>query len=165
MASACLPSLFQAAQINGEYYWDGGFMGNPPIFPVIYNTQCPDVLIVQIMPTNIPEVPQTAHAILDRINTLSFNSSLMREMRAIHFVTSLIECGALDSKKYKHTYIHTIEAGEEMSRLASSSKMNLDMDFLQYLFDLGKGKATDFLNDHYDKIGKKSSTDIAAKFL
>ena len=165
LASACLPSLYQAAEINGEYYWDGGYMGNPPIFPVIYNTDCQDVLIVQIMPINIREIPQSANAIFDRINTLSFNSSLMREMRAIHFVTSLIEKGELDSTKYKHTHIHTIDAEEEMSQLAPSSKMNMDMEFLKYLFDTGKEKAEEFLKNHYDAIGKKSSTDIAAKFL
>ena len=165
LASACLPYLYQAPEINGEYYWDGGYMGNPPIFPVIYNTDCQDVLIVQINPINIPEVPQSANAIFDRINALSFNSSLMREMRAIHFVTSLIEKGELDSAKYKLTYIHTIDAEEEMSRLSASSKMNLDMEFLQYLFDTGKEKADEFLKNHYDKIGKKSSTDVAAKFF
>jgi NTE family protein len=165
LASACLPLLYQAAEINGEYFWDGGYMGNPPVFPVIYNTDCTDVLVVQIMPINIPEVPKGAHDILDRINTLSFNSSLMREMRAIHFVTSLIEEGELDPGKYKHTHIHTIDAEEEMSKLAPSSKMNLNMEFLQYLFDLGREKTSEFLNDHYEKIGLKSSTDIAAKFL
>ncbi|MGV8056977.1 MAG: patatin-like phospholipase family protein [Smithellaceae bacterium] len=165
LASACLPYLYQAPEINGEYYWDGGYMGNPPIFPVIYNTDCQDVLIVQINPINIPEVPQSANAIFDRINTLSFNSSLMREMRAIHFVTSLIEKGELDSNRYKHTFIHTIDAEEEMSKLTASSKMNLDMEFLKYLFDTGKEKAEEFLKNHFDKIGKKSSTDIAAKFL
>lgn len=165
LASACLPYLYQAAEINGEYYWDGGYMGNPPIFPVIYNTHCQDVLIVQINPINIPEVPQSANAIFDRINTLSFNSSLMREMRAIYFITSLIEKGELDAKKYKHTFIHTIDAEEEMSKLDASSKMNLDMEFLKYLFDTGKAKADEFLRNNFDAIGKKSSTDIAAKFL
>jgi NTE family protein len=165
LASACLPNLYQAAEINGEYYWDGGYMGNPPIFPVIYNTNCPDVLIVQIMPINIPEVPKSTHAIIDRINTLSFNSSLMREMRAIHFVTTLIDNGELDPNKYKRTFIHTIDAEEEMSKLAPSSKMNLDAEFLKYLFDTGKEKSAYFLKNNFDKIGKKSSTDIAAKFV
>jgi NTE family protein len=165
LASACLPYLYQAAEIDGQYYWDGGYMGNPPIFPVIYNTHCQDVLIVQINPINIPEVPQTANAIFDRVNTLSFNSSLMREMRAIYFITSLIEKGELDAAKYKHTFIHTIDAEEEMSKLDASSKMNLDMEFLKYLFDTGKEKADEFLQNNFDAIGKKSSTDIAAKFL
>jgi NTE family protein len=165
LASACLPFLYQAAEINGEYYWDGGYMGNPPIFPVIYHTDCPDVLIVQINPINIPEIPQSANAIFDRVNTLSFNSSLMRELRAIYFVTSLIKSGELDAKKHKLTHIHTIDAEEEMSKLTISSKMNVEMEFLQYLYDIGKEKTDAFLRDHFDKIGKESSTDIAAKFL
>jgi len=165
LASACLPFLYQAAEINGNFYWDGGYMGNPPIFPVIYNTNCQDVLIVQINPINIPQVPQTANAIFDRVNTLSFNSSLMRELRAIYFVTSLIKNGELDAKKHKLTFIHTIDAEEEMSKLTISSKMNVDMEFLKYLFGIGREKAEAFLNDHYDKIGRESSTDIAAKFL
>jgi NTE family protein len=165
LASAGLPYLYQAPEINGEYYWDGGYMGNPPIFPVIYNTGCQDVLIVQINPINIPEVPRSATAIFDRINTLSFNSSLMREMRAIYFVTSLIEKGELDEAKYKHTFIHTIDAEEEMSRLTASSKMNLDMEFLNYLFEIGHEKADAFLANHYDEIGRKSSTDLVAKFF
>ncbi|PKN20027.1 MAG: alpha/beta hydrolase [Deltaproteobacteria bacterium HGW-Deltaproteobacteria-6] len=165
LASACLPYLYQAPEINGEYYWDGGYMGNPPIFPVIYNTDCHDVLIVQINPINIPQVPRSTNEIFDRINTLSFNSSLMREMRAIYFVTSLIEKGELDSSKYKHTFIHTIDAEEEMSKLTASSKMNLDMEFLKYLFDTGKAKADEFLTNHFDEIGQKSSTDIVAKFF
>lgn len=165
LASACLPFLYQAPEIDGEYYWDGGYMGNPPIFPVIYNTDCQDVLIVQINPINIPEVPRSANAIFDRINTLSFNSSLMREMRAIHFVTSLIEKGELDAAKYKHTFIHTIDAEEQMSKLTASSKMNLDMEFLKYLFETGREKAGEFLENHYNDIGRKSSTDLAAKFF
>src|SRR5204863_6866075 len=93
MASACLPFMFQAVEVDGEHYWDGGYMGNPPLYPLFYHTKTPDVLIVQINPINIPELPTTAQTILDRINTLSFNSSLMREMRAIHFVTKLIDGG------------------------------------------------------------------------
>jgi NTE family protein len=124
MASACLPYLTQAPEIDGQYYWDGGYMGNPPIFPVIYDTDCRDVLIVQINPINIPEVPRTTNEIFDRINTLSFNSSLMREMRAIYFITSLIEKGELDSSKHKHTFIHTIDAEEVMAKLSASRVMS-----------------------------------------
>ncbi|MBP9650630.1 MAG: hypothetical protein KBE00_07440, partial [Syntrophaceae bacterium] len=138
---------------------------NPPIFPVIYDTDCRDVLIVQINPINIPEVPRTTNEIFDRINTLSFNSSLMREMRAIYFITSLIEKGELDSSKHKHTFIHTIDAEEVMAKLSASSKMNLDMEFLQYLFNIGREKAGEFLTNHFDKIGRQSSTDLVAKFF
>ncbi len=93
LASACIPSMFQAVEIDGEYFWDGGYMGNPPIFPLIYHCTTPDVLLIMVNPIHIEQVPQSAQAILDRINTLSFNSSLMREMRAINFVNCLVDSG------------------------------------------------------------------------
>ena len=165
LASACLPFLFQAVEIDGEHYWDGGYMGNPPIYPLIYHTDCPDVLIVQINPINIPEVPRSATAIFDRINELSFNSSLMREMRAIHFVTKLIDEGRLDPAHYKRLNIHTIDAEIEFARLSVSSKLNADIEFLEWLFELGRERADRFVREHGDKIGVESSTDIAERFL
>ena len=165
LASACLPFLYQAVEIDGEHYWDGGYMGNPPIFPLIYNTDCPDVLIIQINPINIEDVPRTAQEIFDRINTLSFNSSLMREMRAIDFVTKLIDQGSLDTKTYKRLNIHSIDAEADMAKLSVSSKLNADPDFLHYLFELGRNRATTWLDDHFDQIGVESSVDIEAKFL
>jgi len=95
LASACIPSMFQAIKIGDEYFWDGGFMGNPPIFPIIYNCSSCDVVLILINPIQIKEVPKDARAILDRINTLSFNSSLMREMRAINFVNRLVDSAHL----------------------------------------------------------------------
>jgi NTE family protein len=165
LASACLPFMFQAVEIDGQHYWDGGYMGNPTIYPLIYNTDTPDVLIVQINPIVIPELPKTAQAILDRINTLSFNSSLMREMRAIHFVTKLIDRGFDDGGRLKRLNIHTIDAEAYLGQLSVSSKVNADWDFLQQLFQVGRAKADTFLNDHFDKIGVMSSTDIETKFL
>ena len=165
LASACLPFMFQAVEIDGQHYWDGGYMGNPPLYPLFYYTDTRDVLIVQINPINIPELPTTAQAILDRINTLSFNSSLMREMRTIHFVTKLIDGGFDDHGRLKRINIHTVDAEEYLGKLGVSSKINADWDFLQSLFELGRAKGEDFLNRHYDKIGVESSTDIEAKFL
>ncbi|MCK9231023.1 MAG: patatin-like phospholipase family protein [Syntrophales bacterium] len=165
LASACLPFLYHAVEVDGDFYWDGGYMGNPPIFPVIYGTQCADVLIVQINPINIPEVPTTAPEILDRMNTLSFNSSLMREMRAIDFVSRLITEENLDTARYKRTFIHTIDAEEEFSKLSASSKLNLDRDFVLYLFETGRRMAEDFLARHFDAIGRESSTNIREKFF
>ncbi len=165
MASACLPFLFQAVEIDGQPYWDGGYCGNPPIFPLIYEKGSNDILIVQINPINIPETPTTAAAILDRINTLSWNSSLMREMRAIQFVTKLLDDGALDQSLYRRMFIHTIDAEEVLSGFSVSSKLNSDWDFLCYLRDLGRDKASEFLDRHFDKIGTESSTDIMAKFM
>jgi len=165
LASACLPQLFQAVQIGESFYWDGGFMGNPPIFPIIYNCDCRDVLIVQINPMRIPGVPKTPQAILDRANTLSFNSSLVREMRAINFVTRLVESGFDDGGRLKHMLIHTIDAEEQLAAYGANSKYDVNWSFLQKLYALGRRQGATFLRKHYDSVGKASTTDIAAKFL
>jgi NTE family protein len=165
LASACLPSLFQAVEIDGEHYWDGGFMGNPPIYPLIYQTDVEDVLIVQINPINIDRVPQTAAEILDRMNELSFNSSLMREMRAIAFVQKLLAEQRVERARYKDLKIHAIDAEAELRQLGYSSKLNADSEFLAWLFRLGRERATEFLDASYSDVGVRSSIDIEAKFL
>ncbi|HWC76930.1 MAG TPA: patatin-like phospholipase family protein [Blastocatellia bacterium] len=165
IASACIPSVFQAVEIDGEFYWDGGYMGNPPIFPIIYNSVSTDVLLIMVNPIHIEEVPNSAQAILDRINTLSFNSSLMREMRAINFVNRLVESGFDDGGRLKRMLIHCIDAEDEMSRLGVSSKLNVSRDFLTWLFELGRERADVFLRDHFDTLGKSSSTSIEQRFL
>lgn len=165
LASACLPFMFQAVEIDGHFYWDGGYMGNPPLYPLIYNTEAPDILLCQINPITIDELPTTAQAIMDRINTLSFNSSLMREMRTIDFVGRLIDEDHLDKAKYKQLNIHVVEAEAEMRQLSVSSKLNADWDFLMYLFDIGREKADEWIDLNLDKVGKSSSVDIAAKYL
>jgi NTE family protein len=165
MASACLPFVYQAVEIDGESYWDGGFMGNPPLYPLIYGTDCEDVMIVQINPIQVDEVPKTAPAIIDRMNELSFNSSLMREMRAIAFVRKLLDEERVPHGRYKDLKIHVVEAESQMRQLGYSSKLNADGQFLDWLFELGRSRAGAFLDAHYDQIGVESSTDIVAKFL
>jgi NTE family protein len=165
LASACIPSVFQAVEINGEYFWDGGYMGNPPIFPVIYNCESADLLLIMVNPIQIERVPQTAQAILDRINTLSFNSSLMREMRAINFVNRLVDSGFDDGGRLKKMLIHCIDAEGEMGKLGASSKLNVGREFLDWLFELGRKRAEIFLRDHFEKIGKASSISIEQRFL
>lgn len=165
LASACLPFLFQAIEIDGAYYWDGGYMGNPPIFPLIYKTDTADMLIVQINPIKAKTLPTTAQEIHDRVNELSFNSSLMREMRAIHFVTKLIEQGCLAPPRYREIFIHTIDAEAEMDTLNVSSKLNADPAFLDYLFALGRDRAGTWLDRHFDDVGERSTTDIEERFM
>jgi NTE family protein len=165
IASGCIPSVFQAVKINNEYFWDGGYMGNPPIFPIIYNCTSADVLLIMVNAIQIGEVPQTAQAILDRINTLSFNSSLMREMRAINFVNHLVERGFDNNGRLKKMLIHCIDAEDKMSKLGVSSKLNVGREFLGLLFELGRSRADAFLRDHFDKVGKDSSTSIEQRFL
>ena len=165
LASACLPTLFQSVEIDGQHYWDGGYMGNPPLFPLIYSCDSHDVLLVMINPISINEVPKTAQAIIDRVNTLSFNSNLVREMRAIHFVTRLIDDGYDHGGRMKRMLIHTIDAEDDLRNLGVSSKYNASWDFLQRLFELGRAHTDTFLDQHFDKLGRESSTDIVHRFL
>jgi NTE family protein len=165
LASACLPNMFQAVEIEGEHYWDGGYMGNPPIFPLIYDCTSRDVILILINPIEIAELPTTAQAILDRINTLSFNSSLMREMRAIAFISKLVDRGFDDGGQLKKMLIHCIDGEDQLRTFGVSSKLNVDSNFLTRLFDLGRGRGEAFLRDHFGKIGKQSSVDIENRFL
>lgn len=140
-------------------------MGNPPIFPVIYNCTSADVVLIMINPIQIERALQSAQAIIDRIHTLSFNSSLMREMRAINFVNRLVASGFDDGGRLKAMRIHCIDAEDEMRHLGVSSKYNIDRSFLSRLFDLGRNRGDAFLREHFDKIGKESSTSIDQRFL
>lgn len=165
LASACLPFLFQAVTVEGEPYWDGGYMGNPAIFPLIYGAETPDVVIVQINPLGCDRVPTTATEIMNRVNEISFNSSLMREMRAISFVTDLIDAGKLDNQSYKRINVHWIEAEKHMRGLGVSSKLNARLEFLLHLKEIGRQAADSWLDANFDAIGRRSTIDIKEKFL
>lgn len=165
MASACLPYVFQAVEIGGEHYWDGGFMGNPAIFPLIYNGCARDVVIVHINPIVRERLPRSSPEIFDRMNEISFNSSLMREMRAIEFVTRLIDEGALDGETYQRIRIHSIRDDARMAELGVASKLNPDWEFLVKLRDAGRARAAAWLDEHYDRIGETSTIDLAEVFL
>lgn len=165
LASACLPQLFQAVEIDGAHYWDGGYTGNPAIFPLIYGSDTRDVVLVQINPLERPGVPKTARDIQDRVNEISFNASLMHEMRAIHFVTRLIHSGALDEKLYKRMLVHMIESEEALEAFGASSKLNADWDFLCTLKDIGRQAAGRWLDANFEKLGTESSIDVRETFL
>jgi NTE family protein len=165
MATACLPYIFKAVEIGGEAYWDGGFMGNPPIYPLIYHGASKDVVIVHINPIERKDIPKTASEIFDRINEVSFNSSLMREMRTIAFVARLVEEGRVDAKRYNRMLIHSIRDDDGMSKLNVSSKFMPDWSFLQRLRDAGRKIATAWLAENYGKINRSSSIDVKATFL
>jgi NTE family protein len=159
MASACLPQMFQAVEIDGEPYWDGGYMGNPPLYPLFYATDTPDVVLIQINPLERREVPRTAREIVNRVNEISFNSTLLRELRAIDFVTRLIEEGKLSRQDYTRVFIHRI-AADELKPMQASSKLNAEWKFLTNLRDLGRRTAEEWLDRHYDEIGKCSTLDL-----
>ena len=165
MASGCLPFLFQAVEIDGEAYWDGGYMGNPAIYPLIYNCESRDVMLVHINPMMRSELPRTASEILNRINEISFNSSLMREMRAINFVTDLINGDMLKKGALKKMHIHSVSAEEEMSKLSVASKLNADWGFLCELRDVGRETAAAWLERNFENLGRASTVDIHATYL
>jgi NTE family protein len=123
------------------------------------------VVLILSNPIQIKQVPQTAQAILDRINRLSFNSSLMREMRAINFVNRLVDSGFDDGGRLQKMLIHRIDAEDEMNNLSVSSKLNVGWEFLKWLFELGRQRGDAFLREHFDKLGNESSTSIEQRFI
>lgn len=165
LASACLPYVFKAVEIDGEAYWDGGFMGNPAIFPLIYNGRSQDVIIVHINPIERSKLPRSAPEIFDRMNEISFNSSLMREMRAIEFITRLIDQGVLSETTHKRMRIHSIRDDAEMNLLGVATKLNPDWEFLCRLRDVGRARARSWLDENFDRIGQSSSVDLQEVFL
>jgi NTE family protein len=165
LASACLPFMFQAVEIDGEAYWDGGYMGNPALYPLIYHCKSADIVIVHINPLERKELPRTATDILNRINEISFNSSLMREMRAISFVTRLITDRQIDDAELKHVLIHGISDDELMTGLGVASKLNADWEFITHLRDVGRLRADTWLANSFSKLGVESTVDIHEKFL
>jgi NTE family protein len=160
MASACLPLYFRAVEIEGESYWDGGYLGNPAIAPLIHECVSKDVVIVQINPMNRPDVPTSAREILNRINELSFNSTVVREMGAIATISNLIEHGQLIGTPFHRVNFHMIVAEDEMSKLGASSKANADWGFLKYLYELGVATTDKWLADHFDSIQVESTLDV-----
>lgn len=165
LASACLPYLFQAVTIKDEAFWDGGYMGNPAIWPLIYSTETRDILLVQINPLHVNAIPKKASEIIDRMSEITFNSSLIAEMRAIAFVSRLVEDNMLDEKKYKRVLMHMIETPQAMHKLNASSKLNASWDFFEYLFAEGRKSADAWLKQHQADIGQRQTLDITHAFL
>ena len=168
MASACLPMLFQAVQIGDDHYWDGGYMGNPALFPLFYHTKSRDLLVIHINPIEREELPTSSADIMNRLNEITFNASLLKEMRAIAFVSRLIEEDWLKAKykdKLKHLIMHAIRAEGVLSELSVASKFNTDWRFLLYLRDLGRDEAEKWLKLNFASLGKQSTIDLRAEFL
>ena len=165
LASACLPLLYQAVEVDGEHYWDGGYMGNPALFPLIYSCQSRDILIVHVNPVERPDKPTNAHEIMNRVNEISFNSSLMREMRAVAFVTKLIDDGKLSQSDAKRVLIHSVCADDVMRGFGTASKLNAERGFLRRLHALGREKAQALIDHHFDDLGSRSTIDIRAAYL
>jgi NTE family protein len=168
LASACLPFLWQAVEVEGEHYWDGGYMGNPALFPLFYNTAPRDVLIVMVNPLHRDRIPTNAVEINDRVNEITFNSSLLREMRAVEFVGRLIEEGWIKSEyasRMRRVLVHIVRADPELTEFGVSSKLSPDWRFLTHLRDLGRKSASAWLDAHWDDIGERPTIDIRKEFL
>jgi NTE family protein len=165
MASACLPFMFQAVEIDGVPYWDGGYMGNPAMFPFYNAVKTDDILLVQINPIIRRETPRTARDIQDRLNEITFNASLLAQLRAAAFVTRLLDQGNIARKGdgmegYRDLRLHRIDGAEKLIALDASTKMNAEWEFLQFLRDIGRQAADRFLEGHFDDIGVRSTLDI-----
>lgn len=165
LASACLPFMFQSVEINNHFFWDGGYMGNPSLWPLIYGCDSKDVLLVQINPLIRHKMPVKAHEIINRVSEISFNASLIAEMRAIHFVSKMITNESLDKNVYKHLRMHMIESSEAMQELNASSKMNTSWEFFVYLKNIGRNAADAWIQANMRHVGKISSLDIEQVFF
>jgi len=164
LASACLPSLFQAVNIDGEDYWDGGFIGNPAIFPLIYNCEAPDILVILLTPQHRHKTPKTLDEIKWRMTELSLINTLTREMRAIQFVSKLIDEGIADKTKIKKVNMHIIENPQFFADLDHTSAMNSDWDFLLYLFEKGRETAEKWVKKNYSGVGVRSTANLSEEF-
>jgi NTE family protein len=160
MASACLPTVFRAVEIEGKPYWDGGYMGNPVLFPFFTETNCADIVLVQINPIVRTGTPDTAAEIMARIDEVTFNAPLLQELRAIDFVRRLIEQGRLDGTNYKAIRVHVIEAQDELNLFGAASKMSADYDLFLKLREIGVRAAKTFIVAHFDDIGVRPTLDI-----
>jgi NTE family protein len=167
MASACLPTMFRAVEIDGVPYWDGGYLGNPVIFPFFGTTTTEDVLVVQINPLVRKKTPTSSSEIINRINEITFNSSLLAEFRAIDFVARLIDQGRLPHGigpgQYRRINVHRILLDPFGTHFDAFSKLSTDYDFFDMLHVSGTRAARRFLDEHFDDIGVKSTVDLRAE--
>lgn len=158
LASACLPYLFKAVEINGEYYWDGGYMGNPPLAPLTQHTEgTDDILLVKINPFTINHVPDSVEDIKDRVNEISFNSSLALEIQHLEFINGLVKKGITLDGRLKKINLHSLSADKNLANLNLSSKLNTTWDFLMHLKTMGYKACDEWIEKNYDNIGKQST--------
>ena len=165
MASACLPTVFQAVEIDGVPYWDGGYMGNPALFPLFDETMTDDILLVQINPLERRQTPARCSEIHNRLNEITFNSTLLRELRAVAFVQRLIEEGKLSPDEYKNVHLHRIDASDELDDHEASSKSKAEWDFFVQLRDAGRRTAQSWLAANYASDRVRGTLDLQSALL
>jgi len=159
LASACLPTLFQAVEIDGEAYWDGGYAGNPTITPLVRESEAQDTIIVQINPRERPVTPRSAREILNRLNEVSFNATLMKELRMIALLRQAADPGSGEGARWAVMRTHRIMT-DMMTELGYSSKLNAERAFLEMLREEGRQAAGAFLEAHADDLGRRSTADL-----
>jgi len=160
MASACLPFMFPPVEIDGEAYWDGGYIGNPALYPLVDDPVCRDIVIVQINPMRRDELPGSAREIMNRVNEITFNASLIKELRTLHLLHQMIEMEGLESERYRDVRVHIIHAADEVQHLEASSKLNAEWEYLTYLFERGRDWASAWLDEHFDDLGRRQTLDL-----
>lgn len=168
LASSCLPTLFHAVEIDGEPYWDGGYLANPPLWPLFYADTPDDVLVVSLNPFERKETPKTPAEIMDRLNEITFNAALSAELRAVAFVQKLLDEGLLKDTargRYRRMHMHAITADGYLGDLTMASKFNTDWGFLTGLRDRGRKAADAWLDANLKFVGVQSSVDLKAEFL
>ncbi|MDY7115586.1 patatin-like phospholipase family protein [Halomonas sp. SSL-5] len=160
MASACLPTVFKAVEIDGEAYWDGGYTGNPALMPLMEHCGSRDILMVQINPIYRDEVPTSAAGIMNRLNEITFNASLIKEVRMIAMLQRLLGDHGVDIGCYAGALFHRISGDDVLDELSVSSKMNAEWPFLCYLRDAGRETAEAWLSENFTALGRHSSLDV-----
>jgi NTE family protein len=163
LASTCLPLLMQPVEIEGEVYWDGGYSGNPAVFPVVYECESRDILMVHLTPAERPEIPLSSHGIMNRMQEIAFNAALIREMRAVAFINKRIVEGKLTEGK--QMLIHLVEAEDVIREFPGSSRLNNDWDFLCRLCEVGRERADTWLKENFDRLGVESTVDLEEKYF
>ena len=159
LASACLPTMFRAVEIDGEPYWDGGFAGNPTITPLVRESEAHDTILVQVIPTERPEAPRSAAEILNRLNEISFNSPLAKELRMIAVLRQVVDVGTGEGARWANMRAHRIKS-DMLAELGASSKLNAEWEFVSMLRAEGRRAANEFLDAHLDDLGKRSSANL-----
>ena len=159
LASACLPTMFQAVEINGEHYWDGGYAGNPTITPLVRESDAHDTILVQINPRERTDIPRTAHDVLNRLNEISFNSPLMKELRMIALLRQVADPGHGEGARWAGMRMHRIRT-DKLAAFGASSKSNAEWEFVSMLKDIGRRSADQFLQIHGADLGMRSTTDL-----
>jgi NTE family protein len=149
--------MFQAVEIDGEAYWDGGYMGNPVLYPLVDETTARDLVIVQINPLIREGVPKTARDILNRVNEIDFNTSLVKEIRALLLLKAFGGDPRHQDERLRDLSVHRIHAEHELADLGVSSKMNAEWAFLEHLHDIGWRAADQWIATHWDDLGVRST--------